>query len=408
MKKILSINETKQKFIEPEKEIEVIDSFDVVVVGGGIAGVSAAIAASRNGVKVCIIEKENCLGGLATLGLVVDYLPLCDGKGHQVVGGLGEELLKKSIKYGPGKIPTCWEKKSSVQERSRNRYELYFNPASFILSLEELVLENNIKLYYDTRFCDVVLKDNKINAVIVENKSGRCAILFKNIVDASGDADVCYKSEENVVSLKNNRKAGWFYSYDNSKIKLHELYDPLYKKLPPHIKTFAGDNWQDITEINIQSRKMILKKVLELRKINKDIYPILIPTIPQLRMTRRLRGNFELDEKDDKKYFKDSIGMTGDWRKLGPIYYIPFRCLIGNKVENLITAGRCISVSNKAWDITRAIPACAVTGEAAGTAAALSIMNNESISEINLITVQRQLIKQNVIIDKKFANMDRV
>jgi len=404
MDKKLSINNSIQTINEPSKKIEVIDNVDIIVVGGGVAGVAAAIAASGNDVKVCIIEKENCLGGLATLGLVAYYMPLCDGKGHKVIGGLGEELLRRSIKYGPGKIPDCWKGKSSIKERIKNRYKLYFNPASFMISLEELVLENNIKLYYDTRFCDVVLENNEIKAILIENKSGRCAILGKNIIDASGDADVCYKAGENVVSLRNNRKSGWFFSYDNSRMELHMLNDPLYEKLPSCIKTFSGDNWQDVSEISIQGRKMILKEILKLRESNKDIYPVLIPTIPQLRMTRRLKGNFELDEKDDKKFYRDSIGMTGDWRMPGPIYYIPFRCLVGNKLKNLITAGRCISVTNSAWDIIRAIPACAVTGEAAGTAALLSIKNNRDLYDINIITLQKKLKKRNVIIEKEFVN----
>ena len=112
----------KNLLIEPAKNIKIIDEFDVIVVGGGIAGVAAAIAASRNNSKVCIVEKECSLGGLATLGLVWCYLPLCDGKGRQVIGGLGEELLKNSIKYGPGKIPECWQRQSGIEERTKNSY----------------------------------------------------------------------------------------------------------------------------------------------------------------------------------------------------------------------------------------------------------------------------------------------
>ncbi|MEK6645711.1 MAG: FAD-dependent oxidoreductase [Candidatus Firestonebacteria bacterium] len=177
----------------------------------------------------------------------------------------------------------------------------------------------------------------------------------------------------------------------------------IHTKLPATTKTFSGDNYEDVTEMNIAGRKLILKEILELKKNNKNIYPILIPSIPQFRMTRRLQGVFELDEKDNKKFFYDSIGMTGDWRKEGPIFYIPYRCLIGAKIDNLITAGRCISVTTTAWDITRAIPTCAVTGEAAGTAAAILSSNNENFSDINVEKLQNQLKKQGVIINRKFS-----
>jgi hypothetical protein len=89
-------------------------------------------------------------------------------------------------------------------------------------------------------------------------------------------------------------------------------------------------------------------------------------------MTRRLKGSFELEESDDGRRFDDAIGMVGDWRKKGPVFRIPYRSLTAVKTANLITAGRCISVGATGWDVTRAIPACAVTGEAAGTAAALA------------------------------------
>ena len=77
------------------------DRYDVVVCGGGVAGVAAALAAARHGARTCLLEKEYALGGLATLGLIVVYLPLCDGEGVQMSGGLAEELLHTALKYGP-------------------------------------------------------------------------------------------------------------------------------------------------------------------------------------------------------------------------------------------------------------------------------------------------------------------
>lgn len=395
--------------VESRRRVPVTGIYDVVIVGGGIAGVAAAVAAARNGAKVCLIEKENALGGLTTLANVAIYLPLCDGMGHQVVGGLGEELLKLSVRDGFGEIPSCWKRGGNKQQRLQKRYQAEFNPMSFMLELEELVQKSGVAMYYDTRFCDVVKKRNLISAVIVENKSGRSALLCRTAVDASGDADVCARAGEQTVSLRTNVPAGWFYSYDGLEVKLHELsrpYDPHGQKVPRGGPGYAGDNAEDVTAQIIGSRRLIRKRLKALNKQRSSpvIRPVLLPTIPAFRMTRRLKGRLELAETDERRYFADAIGMIGDWRKKGPIYYIPLRCLTGVKTDNLITAGRCISSGATGWDITRIIAACVVTGEAAGTAATLACrQTNGRLSKLNVKTLQDRLIKQKVIIERKFV-----
>lgn len=394
--------------IERQREIPIIDTFDVAVVGGGVAGVAAALSAARNGARVCLIEKENLVGGLATLGLVCVYLPLCDGMGHQVIGGIGEELLKASIKEGPGQIPDCWRQGGDESLRKQIRYVVRFNPASFAISLEELLLKDSVTIFYDTRFCSVAINDDHIDALIVENKGGRSAIWCKAVVDATGDADVCFISGEKTVSVDTNRRSGWFFSYDGKNIELHQLTDPLYGPIPPGSRTYAGDNWEDVNALNIDSRRFILNKIYQLRKErnNDNIYPLIIPAIPQFRMTRRLQGQFVMEKGCEGVYFSDTVGMTGDWRKKGPVYHIPFRSLIGTKIKNLITAGRCISADGDVWDVMRVIPPCAVTGQAAGTAAALLVKDGtSSFQTLDVNELQRVLKEQGVIIDPKWSKM---
>ena len=393
---------TDRSVREPERSIPVIGEYDVVVVGGGIAGAAAAIAAAREGASTCLIEKENALGGLATLGLVEVYLPLCDGQGRQVIGGLAEELLLNSIKYGPGKVPECWaDKNGDIEARTKQRYRLTFNPASFIISLEERVLEAGVQLMYDTRVCNVLLKDGCIEAIIVENKSGRLALRAKNVVDASGDADVCFLAGEKTVSLDTNRRAGWFIAYVDGRVETQQLTEPLYKDPPPGARTYAGDDWKDVTALNIDSRKMTLERIDQLRQDRgyDRVYPLVLPSIPSFRMTRRLVGTFELDEADDKRFFPDAIGMTGNWRKPGPVYYIPYRCLLAVRTKNLLAAGRCISVTISSLDITRVIPTCALTGEAAGVAAGMSARTRRLPSELDINELQGRLKEHGAIID---------
>jgi hypothetical protein len=98
----------------------------------------------------------------------------------------------------------------------------------------------------------------------------------------------------------------------------------------------------------------------------------LIATIPQIRMTRKIVGEYELARTEMHTYFEDSIGMVSNWKKRGPVYEVPFRTLYNKEIKNLIVAGRCISVNETLWDVMRVIPCCAVTGQAAGAAAAMT------------------------------------
>ena len=117
-------------YTEPARILPCIGSFEVVVAGGGFAGVSAALAAARNGARTCLIEKNCSLGGLGTLGLVVDYLPLCDGRGIQLVGGIAEELMLGVSRYDGSTPPLCWQPGQDTAERQAKRYMLTYEPAA--------------------------------------------------------------------------------------------------------------------------------------------------------------------------------------------------------------------------------------------------------------------------------------
>ena len=249
----------RKHITEPARRVEVAGAWDVVVVGGGVAGVAAAVAAARNGARTCLVEKQCALGGLATLGNVAGYLPLCDGMGRQVIGGLGEELLKLSVRDGFDPIPAAWRKGGRKSDRLRQRYAATFNPPSFLLELERLVLGAGVTVFYDSRFCDVVSKRNRIDAVVIENKSGRLALLARTVVDASGDADVCARAGEETVSLKTNVRCGWFYYFDGDRVRIDLLskdFHPDGKRLRGTGPWYAGDNGADVSAQIIASRKL--------------------------------------------------------------------------------------------------------------------------------------------------------
>lgn len=123
-------------------------NYDVIVCGGGIAGVSAALSASRNNAKVLLIEREYALGGLATLGLIAIYLPLCDGEGEKMSSGISEELLKLSLKYGPGEIPKVWkDRNSNIKDRKEIDIELILIQLLLLLQWKKNYLKMEWKFY---------------------------------------------------------------------------------------------------------------------------------------------------------------------------------------------------------------------------------------------------------------------
>ncbi|MEG0767453.1 MAG: FAD-dependent oxidoreductase, partial [Clostridia bacterium] len=113
--------------------------YSVLVAGAGVAGVAAAIAAARQGAKVLLLEKSTVPGGLATLGLIAIYLPLCDGKGRKLIGGIAEELLRESIRYGYGNLPACWQDGSKTIQGGHERYQTVFNTSAFVLAMDALL-----------------------------------------------------------------------------------------------------------------------------------------------------------------------------------------------------------------------------------------------------------------------------
>jgi glycine/D-amino acid oxidase-like deaminating enzyme len=407
---------------EPARQLPVVGDYDVVVAGGGMAGVAATIAAARLGVRVCLVERYCALGGLATLGNVAMWLPLCDGKGNQVVAGLGEELLKLSVAdlnqdYPAARfkrLPSCWKREAECRkERLATRYRVDFNPAAYMLALEKLVVETGVDLLYDTRVCAVLRDSQRVSHVIVENKSGRSALACRAIVDATGDADVCALAGERTISLDSNVLSGWFYTLTNGELKLHQLsnrYSPYADKREADGPFFCGDEAAQVTEHVIHTRAKIRQLLAEIRARHPNHDPqLLMPaTLACFRMTRRLDSGFALGEEHVHQWFENTVGLTGDWREPGPVYAIPFSCLRGTENHNLLAAGRCISVDNTAWDALRAIPPCVVTGEAAGTAAAMAARHtNGDVNALGYRDLRDQLVDQGVLLDPTLvANSD--
>lgn len=396
--------------IEEKREIELLDSCDVLVCGGGFGGISAALAAARLGKKVILLEKQYVLGGLGTAGLITIYLPLCDGLGQQVSFGLAEELLRLSISMGAeAEYPKYWLDVDDPSKRTEkdHRFRVRYNPWLFAILAEQLLQKEGVKILYGCYGVDVAKKNDSIEAVIVESISGRQAIRVKTVVDATGDACIAHMAGAPTKQHEQgNILAAWYYflgekGYDLNMLGFSDVpsEDRVGKEAPPPLlkRRFSGLDCVEVSEMMQHSHASTLNDIKKRRKLDPTLVPTSIATMPQLRMTRRIVGEYELDESEMHKEFADSVGMVSDWRKRGPIYEVPFGTLYCAEVKNLITAGRCTSVTDDMWDIMRVIPCCAVTGQAAGTAAAMT----EDFSELDVGKLQKLLAENGVVLHEK-------
>lgn len=394
------INETLQTKVNHE--------YDIAICGGGFAGISAALAAARMGKKVVLFEKQFMLGGLGTAGLVTIYLPLCDGMGHQVSFGIAEELLRLSISEGAeARYPENWLDGVGTRGEHDKRFMVQYNAQIFAILAEELLQKEGVDILYGTYAVGVQTREDTISHVIVENKSGRIAYQVKSVVDATGDCDIAHFANAPTDNFKQgNILAAWYYSVGEdgyhlnqkgaSDVPEEEKGNGRQVKLLSD-RRFTGLDGKELSEMVSLSHQSTYQDWKGKRAQDSSVWPVTMATIPQVRMTRKIVGEYILTTEEMHTHFEDSIGMISNWKRRGPIYEVPFRTLYNSKVKNLICAGRCVSVSEAMWDIMRVIPCCAVTGQAAGTAAAMS----EDFSSLNVSDLQKQLEKDGVVLHLK-------
>jgi FAD dependent oxidoreductase len=371
--------------------------YDVVVAGGGIAGVAAAVAAARRGMSTALVEKTVFAGGLATTGIVYIYLPLCDGNGTQVTFGLAEELLHESIKYGPGDIYPDWAKGKNAGERKR--YMVRFSPASYILALDEIMVNAGVDIWYDTLITDVTVNNDTLESIEVCNKSGKGIISTECFVDATGDADLAHFAGLN-CPVEDNALAIWAIEHLEEDIHPNRVIGrntAAYQGGGSNAPRMGqpGINGKLVSEFILKGREKYRERLAASytsdKHDRKSHFPIKLPAMAQFRMTRRIDGQFTLADGMEWTPFEDSIGLAADWRKSGYVWEVPYRSLVPEGIKGLLAAGRCIASAGDAWDVMRVIPVAALTGEAAGVAAALSIEHKISPDELDYKILQHAL-----------------
>jgi len=381
--------------------------FDVLVAGAGVAGVAAALESARAGLRTALVEKTILVGGLATSGLINFYLPLCDGKGHQVTYGIAKELLHLSLKYGPGDVPAGWC--NGTEAERRGRYQAMFSPAALVLALDKALVEAGVALWLDTLACWPVKDRDRVVGVEVENKSGRGVLRAQCVIDATGDADIAHRAGANCVE-SDNWLSVWALqaSFETAEKAMAQpdrasLLDCVQlgannagRGAPPGTEKLHGTDAEQVTQFVLEGRRLLREhyQAQHARGGNLSrhkLFPVTLPSMAQFRTTRRIVGRETLSGGQHGVHVPTSIGLVADWRKAGYVWEIPYGTLIPTTITGLIVAGRCISSQGDAWEVTRVIPAAALTGQIAGIAAGLAVQHNTTPGRLEAQDIQQQL-----------------
>ena len=381
--------------------------YDVAVVGGGVAGVAAALAAAREGASVVLLEKLAALGGLGTVGLINWYEPLCDGKGRKIIGGICEEMLYEAIKYGGDDLAQDWREKG-CSEPGKRRYVTHYSPTAFAVAMTGMLLDAGVTIRFDTLATYPQGEAGHIDGILCETKSGCEYFECKVIIDASGDADVFHrfgcecKTGQNFMSYTSH-----YFEYD----KKDDLRIGTVRKwvltgatmngnnMPEGVPLLEGVTSDDVNMYLISGQKMLLEK---LKTLDRDAGEFVsIPMMAQFRTTRHVVAEYNLTEEDMYCHFDDSIGTFGDFRpsRRGQWYEIPYRALYSAQCDNLLAAGRVIGSEGETWKATRVIPVCCLTGEAAGRAAAIAVKEGVAVQKVDVTLLRQKMSDNKNIVD---------
>ncbi|MHC4401794.1 MAG: FAD-dependent oxidoreductase [Planctomycetota bacterium] len=390
-----------EKVIQPQREVSVLHRTDVLVVGGGPAGVVAALAARRTGAEVTLVERYGHLGGQWSGGLVLILAGMHDKTNKQVIQGVGEEMLRRLDKLDRGVIDRTPGVDPTVDAEA----------VKYVMV--EMLQEAGVEMFLHCWGVDAVVNGGAVRGAVFESKSGRQAILAKMVVDATGDGDVFAAAGAEYEHIRFHVglvcRIGNLDKVDQARAK--EAKRPRRLGAPTPIE---GVNWvnmhgpdgdaldvADLTQMEINHRRQIWKDVQEIRQTPGYEKVYLVETAPQLgvRMSRMLAGTGRVtyDDVMAGKKFSDCIGVGGDWRptkdRIGE-WQIPYGVLVPRKIDNVFATGRCVSGDPRLADYLRIIPTCFVTGHAAGCAAALAIQDGCLPREVDVPKLQKVLKEQ--------------
>ena len=385
-------------------------SYDIAVAGGGVAGVAAAVEAARCGKKVVLIEKATQLGGLATIGLINFFVPMCNGRGVQIIKGMADEFLRLSIKYGFDSIPEDWLSGEPGQGNTSQRLVSRYSAPIFSLAMCELLHDLGVDIFYDTVVTGTETQDGHIDALVLFNKSGFIRCNAKMFIDATGDSDVLHYAGVPTVTGGNYHTYQGFAATLESCRKAYETGDighlthwmagggaNLYGGGHPEgMPLWDGTDGDQVSRYFVTNQLELLEKLKKTDRKTRDI--TLLPIMPQFRTTRHIDGDYTLQPEDTYRHFDDSVCAICDFDRRDYLFEVPYRTMVRTGFDNIIAAGRCVSGAGYAWDVVRVIPPAILTGQAAGAAASQAIDTGKAITNINISRLQEKLAGENVMI----------
>lgn len=458
-----SKTQTPKTIKEPSREINVFKEADVVVVGGGPGGHSAAIAAARNGARTILVERYGHLGGMATGGLVTMFPHLSGGTAEPQIAGLCQEWIERLDARGAAVHPSknelgsrdpavvdYWRRKGTwyLSDEGKVRLGVTFDPEILKCVLNDMIEEVGVKLLLHAWGVRAITEDNTVKGVIFESKSGRQAILGKVVIDATGDGDLLPSagadfSAKMDVHLRIRNLAVVFHvggvdvnKFNEFRTNEPQLYDEQMHELflkygfpirgggfSVHEGVIAVNNFipgiggmglssmkvEDETTVEVHVRKrMLISLNFHKKHVPGFENAYILQTAPQLgtRGGRRVIGEYMMTEQDmhTGKIFEDTVAMAPhlehDISPEHPIRCFPYRCLVPHKVEGLLVAGRSFSSEDRVNEMLNLIGHCIALGQAAGTAAAISVQDNQRLRDVNYSKLRNTLISQGVPLPK--------